>query len=236
MKALHAWLALCPGARTGTLTITGTGLAAPVVVTQTNSTTGTNGRTPGMATYSFTATGPTATFNIARTSIGGLNEAFLNGLSLDLVSVPAPEIQVTGIGNPSNPPTNIIDGDGSPFFGNGTDFGTTDVGTPISRTFTINNLGDAALTVGTPTLPLGFSLGSFPSPIVTAGSSTSFTVTLDALAAGTYSGEVSFVNNDGDENPFNFTITGNVAQVPEPASLALVGLGSLLLLPRGKRA
>src|SRR5207247_2382703 len=36
-------------------------------------------------------------------------------------------------------------------------------------------------------------------------------------SAGTKSGTVSFTNNDGDENPFSFTITGvvNVAPAPE---------------------
>jgi hypothetical protein len=34
---------------------------------------------------------------------------------------------------------------------------------------------------------------------------------LNATAAGVYSGTLSFANNDGDENPFEFTISGTVA-------------------------
>jgi hypothetical protein len=37
---------------------------------------------------------------------------------------------------------------------------------------------------------------------------------LDAAAAGTYSGQVSFGTNDPDENPFNFTLSGTVGNVP----------------------
>ena len=37
------------------------------------------------------------------------------------------------------------------------------------------------------------------------------------------------------ENLDNFTLNGEVAAIPEPASLALMGLGSLLLIPRRRR-
>ncbi len=41
-------------------------------------------------------------------------------------------------------------------------------------------------------------------------------VRLDAASAGNFSGQVSFGNDDSDENPFNFTISGTVVQpVPE---------------------
>ena len=46
-----------------------------------------------------------------------------------------------------------------------------------------------------------------------AGASTTFSVRLDALAPGTYSGTVSFATSDPNQNPFNFTITGTASLV-----------------------
>jgi gliding motility-associated-like protein len=99
-------------------------------------------------------------------------------------------------------------------------WGTTTVGTPITKTFTIKNLGTSILTLGTlSALPIGFSLvGTFPTGALVGGASASFQVRLDATVANTYTGTLSFVNDDADENPFNFTITGtvNVAVIPPP--------------------
>jgi hypothetical protein len=98
------------------------------------------------------------------------------------------------------------------------DFGSTTAGWPVSRSFTIYNYGDGELSLdgGSLTLPVGFSLvGTFPSSVAVY-SSASFTIQLDATTAGSYSGSLSFGNNDADENPFDFTVTGQVnAPTPE---------------------
>jgi subtilisin family serine protease len=115
----------------------------------------------------------------------------------------APEIQVL------DGATNLVDGSAV------VNYGSTLPGTPLSRTFTVTNLGSANLTLGTLTVPAGFTLiSSFGSTTLAPGASTTFTVRLDAAAVGTYSGQVSFGNNDTNENPFNFTIQGTVAAVP----------------------
>ncbi|MDI9635366.1 DUF4394 domain-containing protein [Geitlerinema splendidum] len=89
-------------------------------------------------------------------------------------------------------------------------FGATTVGTPATTTITINNTGTAPLNLSNLTLPEGFSLvGTLPSTVA-AGGTTSFDVRLDADAIGTPSGELSFITNDSDENPFNFQIQGTV--------------------------
>lgn len=92
-------------------------------------------------------------------------------------------------------------------------FGTTAQGEPVSRTFTVRNLGSQDLTLSEPiNVPAGFSVApSFGSLTVPAGESTTFVVQMDASAIGTYSGQLSFGNNDSDENPFNFSISGDVA-------------------------
>lgn len=96
-------------------------------------------------------------------------------------------------------------------------FGSTPQGTPISRTFVLQNLGTASLNVGAPTLPSGFST-TFAGATVPGGGSTTFTVTLAATAAGSYSGAVSFTTTDVDDNPFSFVVSGTVTVAAPPAA------------------
>jgi hypothetical protein len=68
------------------------------------------------------------------------------------------------------------------------------------------------------TLPAGFNLVQGLQQLTLApGQSTTFAIALDTTAAGTFSGVVSFANNDANENPFNFTISGAVVE-PTPTS------------------
>ncbi len=92
-------------------------------------------------------------------------------------------------------------------------FGSTTTGTNVSKIFTINNVGSQDLTLDEPiSLPTGFSLvSSFGTTTLTPGSSTTFEVELDASTTGSFSGELSFDNNDPDEDPFNFSIDGTVS-------------------------
>gem|GEM_PF-5656988 len=109
------------------------------------------------------------------------------------------------------------------------DFGKTPVGTPVVKTLTLKNTGRATLTLGTPTLSTGFSVVNFPTSIA-AGKSVQFTLNLDATQAATLSGQFSVTNNDGNENPFNFTLQGIVEILP-PVSVSLnvsyTGLGNI---------
>ena len=91
------------------------------------------------------------------------------------------------------------------------DFGATLVGAPISRVFTVSNVGSLNLVLAEPiNLPAGFSLlNSFGATTLSPGQSTTFEAAFDAASAGTFSGEISFGNNDNDENPFNFAVSGS---------------------------
>jgi hypothetical protein len=117
---------------------------------------------------------------------------------------PAPEIHVL------DGSTNIADNTGT------VSFGTTPPGTPVSKTFTVTNTGTQTLTLTPPiSVPAGFTLTStFGTTTLAPGASTTFVVRLDAATNGTFSGTVSFGNDDADENPFNFTISGTVAAAP----------------------
>ena len=121
-------------------------------------------------------------------------------------TVAGPEINVLGNG------TTITDGDTTPSGSDHTDFGSTDVtsGT-VTRTFTIQNLGTASLTVGSVSSSNAAEFSVImqpPASPVAAGGNTSFQVRFDPSAVGTRSATVSFSNNDADENPYNFALQG----------------------------
>ena len=131
-----------------------------------------------------------------------------------------PEISVSGNA------INIADGDNSPNATDGTSFGTVTQGSAaIVHTFTVKNDGGSTLTLGTPTVPNGFSLvpanplaASLPS-----GSSDTFQVRLDSTVVGTKSGQIRIATNDSDENPFNFSIDGTVTTTLQ---VTLIGTNS----------
>ena len=137
-----------------------------------------------------------------------------------------PEIIVKGNGN------EIADGDASPALSDYTDFGSADVSSgTVVRTFTIENAGDASLTLsGSPRVAVGGTHANnftvTTQPLVSsigAGSSTTFQVTFDPSATGTRSATLSISNNDSDENPYNFAIQGaGTTPVPE---IAVIGNG-----------
>ena len=99
---------------------------------------------------------------------------------------PAPEMNVTGNGQ------DIADGSATPSAGNHTDFGGALVaGGQVTRTFTIENTGTAALSLtGTPIVVISgaqsndFAVALEPADSVAAGASTTFQVTFDPSADG----------------------------------------------------
>ncbi|GEM_PF-6696499 len=123
------------------------------------------------------------------------------------VDVPAPEIDVL---------------DGTISVANGTavpvTFGPTGIGNSVSKIFTIKNIGEADLNLTTPASfkegGTGFTINSFNPGPVAKGGFTSFTVTLNASTAGTYTGTVTFGNDDKDENPYTFPVSGTVDSTP----------------------
>ena len=134
------------------------------------------------------------------TTGGRLNAAAAVGVEIE----PAPEIQVEWESQ------NIVDGTGV------VDYGSTPPGLPIEFTYTIKNRGVLPLHLVDPiSVPVGFSLAaSFGTTTLEVGASTTFVVRLSGDVEGTYTGEVSFANDDPDENPFNFTVVGTVAIPP----------------------
>jgi hypothetical protein len=138
-----------------------------------------------------------------------------------IATINNPEIAVSGNG------INITDGDTSTSTSDYTNLGSTNLLIPITRTYTINNLGAAILTLGaitkTGTNASEFIVSALPASIA-AQSSATFTITFTPTATGTRSANISFVNSDGDENPFNFDIAGTGLPGVSP-EINLKGLG-----------
>jgi len=148
-------------------------------------------------------------------------ELTLSEIQLEITysTASAPEIVMTGLSD-----ENIADGDTSPRTADGTDFGEINAGgSTVTRIFKVTNTGDADLTLGTPSLPTGFTLTEGLSSTISASANDTFSVRLDNSAAGTKSGQISIENNDADEDPFNFTITGvvNAAAAPSTSPVAV---------------
>jgi hypothetical protein len=103
------------------------------------------------------------------------------------------------------------------------DFGSVTVGATLNKTFTVKNLGTAVLNLSNPTLPTGFSLvGNLPTTLA-AGASANLEVQVDTATAGNKSGTLQFVNNDSNENPFDFPISASVTDPPLPEIQVLDG-------------
>jgi len=92
------------------------------------------------------------------------------------------------------------------------DFGSQPISTNTDKVFTIQNIGLTASTLGsyliTGTNADQFSLQGTNPSTVSASGSTSFTIRFAPTSLGAKTATISFANQDSDENPYNFTITG----------------------------
>ncbi|MBB5040074.1 DUF7453 family protein [Prosthecobacter dejongeii] len=131
------------------------------------------------------------------------------------VAAASPEIVLRGNG------LTIDNGDMVPTTADHTSFGNVAVSSgSISRTFTIANTGTGALNL-TGTAPnyvtlsganaADFTVSTQPASSVVASGSTTFVVTFDPSSFGFKNATVSIANNDADENPYTFAITGGGA-------------------------
>ncbi len=91
------------------------------------------------------------------------------------------------------------------------DFLTTPLGSPIDRTLTITNTGNATLTLtNLSAAPAGYSVvSSFSSPVA-PGNSTTLVLRLNAAVGGSPGGTVSFDTNVTGTSTFSFSVIGTV--------------------------
>jgi hypothetical protein len=110
----------------------------------------------------------------------------------------------------------IADGDVTPDVSDLTDFGSADFQTgAVYHTFTILNIGSADLNLtGTPIVDItgthsaDFTVTVDPATLVGPSSMTTFTVRFDPSAIGLRQATISIDNDDGDENPYDFSVQG----------------------------
>ena len=92
--------------------------------------------------------------------------------------------------------------------------------TPTALTYTIANTGNANLTVSTPTLSAfngcSASVVTPPSATIAQTSTGTFGLSVTPSAAGNWSFSVSMVNNDANENPYTWTVSGTAQSSPAP--------------------
>ncbi|MCZ7607989.1 MAG: hypothetical protein M5U25_18405 [Planctomycetota bacterium] len=116
----------------------------------------------------------------------------------------------------------------TPVADGGTDSGVNISTTGSNLTYTIQNTGDFELNLtGTPLVSVtagtnvtSVNVTTSPSTPVAGAGSTQFIINVVPTAAGAYDFTGSINNDDPDENPYNFTVSGNaVSNVPPAVTL-----------------
>jgi hypothetical protein len=131
--------------------------------------------------------------------------------------VAGPEIEVRGN------TVVIADGDTTQSATDHTIFAEILAGATSSRTYTINNLGGGALTLGADAVSITndasgvFSVSSQPGTSIAASGSDTFVIEFAPASPGTYTGVVSVASDDPDENPYTFAIQATATGAPEVA-------------------
>lgn len=139
----------------------------------------------------------------------GEEDDFIFTVSATATAVPEPEMSVL------REDTTILDGTSY-------SFGSTEIDTTAEAEFVIHNSGTTDLVLdGTPKVEISgtdtsfFNVSIQPSSPVAAGGETSFTVQFSPTVTESKSATLSISNNDADENPYNFEISGWGTTAPE---------------------
>ena len=132
-----------------------------------------------------------------------------NDLLLFSFSPIVPEINIAGNSN------NIVSGDTTTSDSNLTNFETVNVNSTLVNTFTIQNQGNETLLLnGTPLVALSgvdaasFTVTAQPATTIAPAGQTTFSITFQPTSVGVKNATVSISNNDVDENPYTFAISG----------------------------
>ncbi len=138
--------------------------------------------------------------------------AVITGSSCPVITVP--EINLLGNG------VSINDGDITPSLADHSNFGGVCFGNTVVRTFSIQNTGSAALSISGMTLSGAdaamFAFGALnPVSPVASGSTAVFSVTFTPTSPGIKVATLNIGNNDCNESPYDFAITGTCNALPQ---------------------
>jgi len=159
---------------------------------------------PGTAdTFTITLSGSAiGTFNSTITIVS--DDADENPFTFDVSgTITAPEINVfVGLDNTgtvvTNGQTTVVD------------LGSAVEGNNIIQTIAIENTGTSDLAIGSITSSATeYTVGGIPTTVA-AGSTQTFTITLNGTTPGIFNTTITIVNDDADENPFTFDINGSI--------------------------
>ncbi|PIA82202.1 hypothetical protein BFR04_10570 [Gaetbulibacter sp. 4G1] len=126
--------------------------------------------------------------------------------------LPQPEINILG-----NTIVTILDGNTTPSLTDKTDFGYIDYNSGSTiKTYTIQNIGSSNLSIGAISITGAnagdFSVSTAPSSLISPGNNTTISITFNPSSIGLKTATLSIVNNDTDENPYDFAIQGTGVQ------------------------
>lgn len=148
------------------------------------------------------------TFNISGNVLGQLD---------------GPEISVSG-----NAITIIGDGTNTPELNDNTDFGSTNLNTPVLKTFSIQNVGNLDLELtGTPLITItgsdasDFLVSALPTNPISPADSSDFVITFNASSLGLKNAVINVASNDLDEPNFVFNIQAEAVEVPINQTITL---------------
>lgn len=162
----------------------------------------------------FALTGPTSNW----TGGSGITQ------TASAFSPSVPDINVEG----GSPLVTIPDGTTATGTANGTDFGSSLVGTGVPQTFTLENTGTSDLTVSALSFsganPADYAVSGIILPAtVAANDSTMFRVTFNPSAGGSRTATLNVVSDDCDEGNYDFALIGTGTVNNPPTVVAADG-------------
>lgn len=164
--------------------------------------------------YTFAAN---SRFRIQCDAIGNNDDVYIDNIHIQGYALSAnPEIIVSGLNNEI-----VGDGTNVPNTSDNTNFGTLSVGAaPNTHSFAIANFGapNLNLTDASPYIVISgdvadFTLTAIPNGTIPSLGNTTFDIAFSPTTTGLRSAVVTILNNDPDESPYSFNISGTGAML-----------------------